>query len=208
MAQEYHLASEEDIPKIGKIYMFYFSHQLDDLLPQKNKFNFLKDYLFLRFLLHRDCFWVAYESGEIVGYIIAPIPQRFNPIMLIYGFFKILCHLIQGKYGFPQNLIKCFLRTGFSFYRSPSARKLTCFPHIYSIAVIKNKQGKGTGTKLMHLALSQHAEKGYRVSWLTVHSQNKKAIQFYRNLGYKTIKQEKNGDMIMMKILGKGDINE
>lgn len=60
-----------------------------------------------------------------------------------------------------------------------------------SIAVDKNYRNMGIGRKLFAFMFKHFAKKGLKKACLDVRTANKKAISFYENLGFKTVKKIK-----------------
>ncbi len=66
----------------------------------------------------------------------------------------------------------------------------TC--EIHRIGVAENLQGKGVGRKLLTSLLEISRKRGVKQAILEVSEKNKKAISFYRNLGFSGISERKN----------------
>ena len=77
---------------------------------------------------------------------------------------------------------------------------------LFWLTVTLNSQNKGIGTKLVNYAESYARNLNFRAIYLYTHPIHKKAINFYKNLGYKKINEfpnyYSNGDKSLL--LGKG----
>lgn len=65
------------------------------------------------------------------------------------------------------------------------ARKVNGKGHIIAIAVDPEYRNQGIGTALMHEIIERLRMRGVRKIWLEVRKSNKRAIKFYKQLGFK-----------------------
>jgi ribosomal protein S18 acetylase RimI-like enzyme len=59
--------------------------------------------------------------------------------------------------------------------------------HIGTLATSSESRGYGVGTKLIHFIEEQARQQHYKLCSLTVKKENKKAIHFYKKLGYQIV---------------------
>lgn len=64
------------------------------------------------------------------------------------------------------------------------ARRVGTRGHIIAIAVDPKYRGRGIGTILMQVILEKLKKRGVEIVWLEVRISNKRAISFYRKLGF------------------------
>lgn len=169
-------ATKNDIPLVVKIHLDRFSSFFLTSLGEFFLFNF-----YLAFLKKPGVLLVLEDYGEIKGFAAGSNKNK--------AFFKKL--LFNNMFGFTNSGIKILFTNPLALKRIVSninnaEKNNIIFAELLSIATVKNKKGYG---KILLNEFENEIEKNSKeklpISLTTDFKNNDKAIQFYKNAGYK-----------------------
>lgn len=176
--------SEEQLETTGKIFMFGFGHMFKRL----SKDNISIQSCFTKSFV-KSLFYVALDDTIPVGFI-AISNNKIRPIKLARAEFS-------KKFGKFTSLVFC---SQISMIMEKPEVKEDYECYIDLLAVSPEYQNRGIATSLLRYV---HTNEDYDDFYIEVLSNNTKAKNLYKKVGYKTMEIKKN---IIMKIQGLGDI--
>jgi len=190
---------EKDIDALAEIYIECFPDRVQDVFGGAHRRCFIRDYL--RFYLSWDPEnnWVYEVDGKILGFVIGPCRYAPARAALAHGqVFLWLWHLLTGRYGLPFHLVRLFFAAGFAFNPHPAVQRFWGRPYVHLVAVARESQGMGIGSRLMGWTLEQYRKQGVDFCWLVVQRSHGRGGEFYRRFGFRVHETMANGDVIMV----------
>jgi GNAT superfamily N-acetyltransferase len=184
----------QDIDVLIDIYVECFPERVDEVFGGPHRRTFIRDYMRFYLLWDPTSNWVYVRDGAIVGFIM--VPCRYCPwkVVLSHGqLFRWIGHLLAGKYGFPTQLIKKFLRGGFAFTTDPAIKRLWGQPYVHLLALRTADHGGksrgllGVGRQLLRWAIEEHRKRGYRFWWGVVPPATSRFIPIWERAGFRLI---------------------
>jgi len=191
--------TEGDIEALVDIYLQCFPDRVREVFGGGHRRVFVEDYL--RFYLTWDPAnaWACASNGRVLGAIMAPC--RYAPMRaaLVRGqVFSWLWHLSTGRYGFPINIFRLFLTSGFAFSNDSVIQELWGNPYIHYYAVAPDSQGQGIGSALLKWTLDQYQQQDIECCWVLVHAQNQPAVKSYEKFGFRLYGPSERGNVVMI----------
>ncbi len=134
-----------------------------------------------------NCFIISAENDEAVGYVFCA--ENFDDY--INKYFEVYFSKVKSlskKEAFIKRCEKIFYR-----------KIAKTYPAHLHIDILEEYRGKGNGKGLIRKLLDSLKSKGVKGIYLTVDTQNQKAIKFYYKLGFKKLRSIFGKALIMCK---------
>jgi|SRR5581483_3457075 len=185
---EYGAAMPGEMHAAARIYVENFPRRVEKwFVNNERATEFYVDLMELMRLAYGPTFFVARSNRQLIGYLVLTLPgaQIFSALFHERFMLRALAHALTGRYAYSPLLLRRILS---AFLAIPTAKlKNEPFaPQINVLTVSRDYWGRGIASALIEQA-SRHSSASFRWIWLYVDTDNTRAIQLYKHLGFQIV---------------------
>ena len=190
----YRIAKQDDVPSIVQVHLECFPDSMWAFLGGNLISNFYREYI-----TEQNLFIVAINGENIIGFCMGyERPTQARSRFMKKNRWNLIKRVSVGLLSFNHLVYqKVFdaMRTKIKVTRQPTAKG-----DLLSICVLQDYRGQGIAQELTHQFESLLSKRGISEYTLSVHSNNHRAISFYKRIGLKSVSIS-NNETIMAKRL-------